>query len=86
MLSTRAPSLPVKSTGKIGPFKIPRMARFPVPVCSVPAISVYQDGEDMLCVASQPKDMAPVYYKSQISCSPKTYIISLVISSFFLIF
>lgn len=87
MLSTRALFLPVKSiTGKIGPFKIPRTARFSVPVCSVPAISVYQDGEDMLCVASQPKDMAPVYYKSQISCSPKTYIISLVISSFFLIF
>lgn len=65
MLSTRAPSLLVKFTGRNGSFSIPRTARFSRAEFVAFLRFRCTRTEKICCVASQPKDMAPVYYKSQ---------------------
>ena len=65
MLSTRAPSLLVRSTGRNGSFSIPRTARFSRAEFVAFLRFRCTRTEKICCVASQPKDMAPVYYKSQ---------------------
>ena len=83
MSSTRAPFLLVKRTGENGSSKLSRAARFSASICSVPAFSASQGGEDMFCVASQPKEWHPCTTNPRfLAHLDMPYIISLVISSF----